>query len=173
MADWPTVSLTTALVLITGYYAWQNKRMVEEMRRQNGPYLYVFHDRDWLVIKNGGTRSAHQVKITLLKDADVPKQYQEFAQVIITRPGELPPPEPSEKLTPEKWAEITQGTVKVSTLPAIKSGVSCIAPGERALLARVSRHIGTTTLHQFECVLRYRDGVGAQYEEKQVVEYEI
>ena len=41
MIDWPTVSLTGALVLITGYYAWQNKRtadqntrMVEELQRQ-------------------------------------------------------------------------------------------------------------------------------------------
>lgn len=41
MTDWPITSLTAALVLITGYYAWQNKRMadqnarmVEELRRQ-------------------------------------------------------------------------------------------------------------------------------------------
>lgn len=34
MTDWPIIGLTAALVLITGYYAWQNKRMVEELRRQ-------------------------------------------------------------------------------------------------------------------------------------------
>ena len=34
MTDWPIVWLTAVLVLITGYYAWQNKRMVEELRKQ-------------------------------------------------------------------------------------------------------------------------------------------
>ena len=33
MTDWPIVSLTGALVLITGYYAWQNKRMVDQNAR--------------------------------------------------------------------------------------------------------------------------------------------
>jgi hypothetical protein len=41
VTDWPTIGLTAALVVITGYYAWQNKRtadqntrMVEELRLQ-------------------------------------------------------------------------------------------------------------------------------------------
>jgi len=33
MTDWPTVSLTGVLVLITGYYAWQNKRMADQNTR--------------------------------------------------------------------------------------------------------------------------------------------
>lgn len=35
MADWPITALTAALVIITGYYALQNRRMVQELRRQN------------------------------------------------------------------------------------------------------------------------------------------
>lgn len=33
MTDWPIVSLTGALVLITAYYAWQNKRMADQNTR--------------------------------------------------------------------------------------------------------------------------------------------
>ncbi len=33
MTDWPIVGLTGALVLITGYYAWQNKRMADQNTR--------------------------------------------------------------------------------------------------------------------------------------------
>jgi hypothetical protein len=76
-------------------------------------------------------------------------------------------------VTPEEAAEMTRGTAKVSTLAPIKSGVACIAPGERALLAEVRRHIGVKIPQRFECVLRYRDGAGLRYEENQVVEYEI
>jgi len=32
MSDWPVVVLTAALVIVTGYYAWQNRQMVQEMR---------------------------------------------------------------------------------------------------------------------------------------------
>lgn len=32
MSDWPIVLLTAALVLVTGYYAWQNRKMAIEMR---------------------------------------------------------------------------------------------------------------------------------------------
>ncbi len=34
-ANWALVVLTFALILVTGYYAWQNKRLVDEMRQQN------------------------------------------------------------------------------------------------------------------------------------------
>jgi hypothetical protein len=33
MSDWPTVALTGVLVGVTAYYAWQNKRMVDEMAK--------------------------------------------------------------------------------------------------------------------------------------------
>lgn len=32
-AQWPIIALTAALVLVTSYYAWQNRQMVIEMRR--------------------------------------------------------------------------------------------------------------------------------------------
>lgn len=35
VSGWATISLTAALVLVTAYYAWQNKRMVEQMQRQS------------------------------------------------------------------------------------------------------------------------------------------
>ena len=34
-ANWAVVWLTFGLILVTGYYAWQNKRLVDEMRQQN------------------------------------------------------------------------------------------------------------------------------------------
>src|SRR5258708_3870711 len=33
MTDWLIVGLTCVLVVVTGFYAWQNKRMVDEMTR--------------------------------------------------------------------------------------------------------------------------------------------
>src|SRR6266542_1935325 len=33
--NWALVVLTGGLILVTGYYAWQNKRLVDEMRQQN------------------------------------------------------------------------------------------------------------------------------------------
>jgi hypothetical protein len=147
---WATFAVTAVLVLITGYYAWQNKRMVDEIRRQSRPYLYIVHEEHCLVVKNGGTRSAHDIRIRLATDAKVPKQYETFAQVSITREGETSPPqEPSQQLTPEKWAEITQGTVDVSTLPMIKSGIPTLVPGEGRPLAQVVRHIGRKEHQRF------------------------
>lgn len=34
-ANWALVGLTFVLILVTGYYAWQNKRLVDQMRQQN------------------------------------------------------------------------------------------------------------------------------------------
>ncbi len=34
-ANWALVVLTFVLILVTGYYAWQNRRLVDEMRQQN------------------------------------------------------------------------------------------------------------------------------------------
>lgn len=173
LVAWATFGATAVLAIITAYYAWQNKRMVDEIRRQSRPYLYIVHDEHWLLVKNEGMRSAHGIQIELLSDAKVPKQYQTFATVTTTKAGELPPPKPAEKLTPEKRAEMTQGTVNVSTLPIIKSGIPTLVPGGKRMLARVDRHIGLKEHQRFEYVIRYRDGSGLRYEEKQVAEYDI
>ena len=34
-SSWALVGLTVVLILVTGYYAYQNKRLVDEMREQN------------------------------------------------------------------------------------------------------------------------------------------
>jgi hypothetical protein len=34
-ANWALAVLTFGLILVTGYYAWQNKRLVDEMHQQN------------------------------------------------------------------------------------------------------------------------------------------
>lgn len=172
---WATFAVTTVLVLITGYYAWQNKRMVDELRRQNRPYLYIAHEGDWLVVENGGTRSAHDIWIELLNDAKVPKQYQVFAQLTVTEAGEPPPPkpDPSHWLTPEKVAELTEGKVNVSTLPLIKSGIPTLVPGGKRALAQVVRHIGLKEHQRLGYLIRYGDGSGLRYSEQQVAEYDI
>jgi len=34
-SNWALVALTFVLIIVTGYYAWQNKHLVDEMRKQN------------------------------------------------------------------------------------------------------------------------------------------
>lgn len=39
--DWAVVGLTGALVIITAYYAWQNRRMVTALRKQSDAAVYL------------------------------------------------------------------------------------------------------------------------------------
>lgn len=80
------VLLTAALVWVTYTYAKHTARIVEEMRRQSQhtarmvdrPYLYITYERlEWetgmhyyrLLLKNTGTRIAHDPKIQVIDDA--------------------------------------------------------------------------------------------------------
>jgi len=79
--EWVVGASTIALVVVTAYYAGQNQRMVQEMRRAREAQLLahvellVEHDR-WrpeiltLIIRNSGGGAARNVKFSF--DRDVP-----------------------------------------------------------------------------------------------------
>jgi hypothetical protein len=89
MTDWPTAGLTAALVIITGYYAWQNRRMAEAMHRQNelstrpvvvASIAEVPSDRAWpggrLTIRNIGVGPALFVRLNdvVLQKNEAPEE---------------------------------------------------------------------------------------------------
>jgi|SRR5215813_8098770 len=63
-ANWALVILTFVLIVVTGYYAVQNKRLVGEVRKQNAIALY---DRRAAIFRAVGKLSA-----TLLSSSDLP-----------------------------------------------------------------------------------------------------
>jgi hypothetical protein len=145
MTDWALVGLTGALVLITGYYAWQNKRMVEEMRRQSRPYIYLVCDGGRLVLKNSGTRSAHWIRVRVLHDADL--QEGEWRQEGETR---------------------TLGLARLSTNVVVREGVRSLVPGSERGIGRLARPAPARPA-RVECVVSYQDGAGTSYEERLAV----
>lgn len=74
MNDVVTPFLTLLLVGITAYYARQNRQMVQEMRCQNRPYVYMTCEDNNLLVRNDGTRSAHHIQLEVVSDAKVPGQ---------------------------------------------------------------------------------------------------
>jgi hypothetical protein len=150
----------------------EREKLPEEMRQQNRPYVYIVHDGNWLVLKNSGNRSAHDIQIEVTRDALVPKQYKSFATVTITKAGEPPPPSP-DPITPQKWAELLQGTQRTSDLPGIKTVTPTLVPDTDKRIAHVGRYIGHNAAQRLDYTIRYRDGAGLLYEEQLTTEYEI
>jgi hypothetical protein len=62
--NWALVILTAVLIIVTGYYAVQNKRLVDEMRKENAIALY---DRRAAIF-----RAVSKLTATLLSTADLP-----------------------------------------------------------------------------------------------------
>jgi hypothetical protein len=149
MTDWPIVSLTGALVLITGYYAWQNKRMVEEMRGQSRPYIYLVQEGGQLKIRNSGNRTAHHVKIEVVRDADMAEG--EFRQ---------------------EGENTVLGLAKFGSAAIIREGVRTLSPDAERVVGRFARPAPTRRVH-LECRVSYQDGSGKPYEETLYEEYRV
>ncbi len=172
MNDVVTPLSTLLLVAITAYYAWQSKQMVQEMRRQNRPYVYMTCEDNSLLLKNDGTRSAHHVQLEILSDAEVPGQIEWFAKVTIQRAGEPPAPR-SPEASPEQLQRLMDRTERVSTLPKIRKPVSTIVPGAAVHVATVVGRSGERRMQELAYIIRYRDGAGTPYEERLTEEYRI
>jgi hypothetical protein len=70
-SNWALVALTFVLILVTGYYAWQNKRLVDEMHKQNAiakdALRVQLYDRRAAILGAVGKLSA-----TALETGDLP-----------------------------------------------------------------------------------------------------
>ena len=148
VSDWAIVALTAALVIITGYYAWQNKRMadhnariVDEMRRQNRPYVFIACEHRRLVLRNGGNRSAHSVRISSERDCFMTDIHP------VVKDG---------------YEEPANTTISFQWLEACHQGVRCVLPGAAIELAHVLALAG---LNRIEYRIGYTDGAGLAYEE--------
>ncbi|HEV8676834.1 MAG TPA: hypothetical protein VGX21_22590 [Methylomirabilota bacterium] len=149
MSNWALVVLTFALVLITGYYAWQTRRMVEEMRRQDRPYVALLltshheaSDRD-MVISNLGTRFAVAIAITVTNDAKV---------LVHT---------PDEGVQRENVSSLLPGGVIAQSL----------APGQSNRIAFVQILTPEVERQRLAYKISYRDGAGTRYEEDLELDY--
>ena len=130
--------LTVVLILVTMFYARQNRRMVQEMRRQNRPYVYIVFDRR-LVIRNGGDRSAHQVRFAILEDAHI-------AGAILKQDSFGAPTE--------------FDRVPVSSVAIVRHGVHTLLPAAERVIGPAP--FETQTLKYRVC---YQDGAGIRYKE--------
>lgn len=148
MTDWPTVCLTAVLVGVTGYYAWQNKRMVDEIRRQNRPYVYIVYERGALVIHNAGSRSAHRIAIKVLRDTDLLE-------------GEFR----------DEHGKLTLGLAKVSTSRVCHDGIKTLVPGASRSIGRAAYTLPDQPA-RLEYLVSYLDGASTKYEEELSEEYE-
>lgn len=141
--------LAVVLAAITWFYALQNKRMVEEMRRQSRPYVYLVCNGGRLVLKNSGTRSAHWIRIRVLHDADL--QEGEFRQ------------EGDRKIL---------GMARLSTNVVVKEGVRALIPGAEQDIGQLARP-ALARPARVEYVVSYQDGVGTKYNEQLAEEYRV
>ncbi len=145
-ANWALVALTFVLVVVTAYYAFQNARMVREMRRQNRPYVFIVFDQEddsryTLFLRNAGSRSAHGVEVTIVQDGTI---------LATPATGAIGTPRPTQR-------------VKVS---GQLRNPHFLPPGDQWEIGFVERFIGTT--HSRRTLLysiRYNDGAGAEYGE--------
>lgn len=163
-----SIILTIALVFVTAYYAYQNKRMVEEIRKQNRPYVFIAAKRDGedpltakqmtrrLVLYNTGNRVARDIKLSIICDAFI-WQY-EFG----------------EGRTPEDIA-VSFVRHPVSMEPVCRDGLPSLAPGEEEEIGFVPKTAHKEDKDWGEQVLRYVvsyfDGAGVKYEEELTARY--
>jgi len=141
--------LTLALTMITAYYAVQNKRMADEMRRQSRPYVYLVQEGGQLKIRNSGNRTAHHVKIEVVRDANMAEG--EFRQV-----GE----------------NTVLGLAKFGSAEMIREGVRTLSPDAERVVGRFARPAPTRRVH-VECRVSYQDGSGLSYAETLYEEYRV
>lgn len=157
MVDWAIVILTGVLVLVTAYYARQNALMVREMRRQNRPYLFI----TWkprgghiggsrLVLRNGGTRVAQDVRVALSGDVGVWRH--------VYAPAAMNSAEKKE--------------FALTDLPETSAGIPSVAPdGELELGFLEMGQLVTGKPHSLTYALRYQDGGGVEYVDSSTVPY--
>src|SRR5713226_8906414 len=108
-SSWVLVGLTFVLILVTGYYAWQNKRLVDEMRQQNAVA------RDALRVQLYDRRAAilgavRKLVATALATNDLPLEVvNQFARDVGAAPHLL------EQADASLIAEMTERSIVVST----------------------------------------------------------
>ena len=73
MSEWAIVVLTGVLVLVSGYYAWQNKRMVDELRRQRMEQRRLqLYERRAAVLRGALRCLGHITRVGGVRDETIP-----------------------------------------------------------------------------------------------------
>ena len=139
------------LVGVTCIYALYTKRILEEMRKQNRPYLYIgvedFGESGrelWvLVIRNTGNRVAQNIRLKIIQDALIWISY--FTDS-------------------EGWRDDTE---KISALDACKNGIPSLLPGVKTKLGNLYAPASTDRSEEqhLSYVIEYSDGAGTPYSE--------
>ena len=141
---------TATVAIFTIIYVRQTRRMVDEITRQSGPYVFLklrtVGDREILTLVNSGGRVAMRIVMKVTKDAKIYVSHVEDDVVI-----------------DEDQA--------VSGLPLCKQGMSSLPPSVEAELGFTELRKPRTTLQSLEYIIRYRDGSGRTYKETLSLEY--
>lgn len=151
------VSLTAALVGATFRYAKATDRILDEMRRQDRPVLYVFYENIregtgrepfyQLLLRNVGSRMAHDIRLEVVQDAFIGADLSEGKQDF----------------------------VRVSQTTPFRDGIRSLLPGDKVLIGYYSR--GNFSERRSDQNLAYRltykDGAGLSYQEVATIKYKI
>jgi hypothetical protein len=148
--------LVLILARITARYAADTNRMVDEIRRQNRPYVFIAlfphrvgkeHDEDRLIVRNTGNRVAIDIRLEVLQDANIWFTFWE-------------------EVDDQGHAAPLDEVVAVSTLNSVKYGIQSLVPDESTPLGYIPRGVPIRHERQeLQYRIRYTDGAGTPYEE--------
>lgn len=158
--------LTVALVIVTAYYAWQNRQMVGEIRRQNRPYVFATVVKNpgqdpitqatiaaSLVVRNTGNRVAMKVQMKVIREAFIWQQVAEISGVPL---------------------RLIDDRAPVSTMRICGDGVSSLPPCEEHQVGYVPQNAHEHPdcgPQQLEYEIAYEDGAQTTYKERLSVRY--
>jgi len=157
-----SVAVAMLLAWITYRYARDTRRMVDEMRRQHRPYLYLLWEQDSdeevptvyrLKLKNAGDRVAQQIALRVSQDAEI---------VTLTRDPDA-----------TNWVNFKPVAVPVSSLSICQDGVKSLGPGDVLLLGYSNWYRSATEEQVLGYEIAYQDGAGALYSERLTLGYWI
>jgi hypothetical protein len=158
-----SVVLATVLAWVTWRYARDTRRMVNEMRRQHRPYLYLLWEQDSngeqvptvyrLKLKNAGDRVAQDISLRMIQDALV---------VTLTQDPEA-----------KDWVNYKPVAVPVSSLTICHDGLKSLGPGDVVWLGYSNWYRSATEEQVLGYELDYRDGAGVVYRERLTLGYWI
>lgn len=161
LANWAIVILTAALVVVTYIYALYTKRMVEEIKRQSRPYVYMTFERYErsmpyhyyrLLLRNGGNRVAQRITVHISEDAWIGCHRVQVAE-----------------------NEFKTDFIRVSSSEVCKSGVTSLVPnGEIEVGFYDKQSLRDSKGRQsLSYTVTYFDGAGIQYTESASLEYNV
>jgi len=161
LANWAIVALTAALVVVTYIYAMYTRRMVEEIKRQSRPYVYMTFERYErsmpyhyyrLLLRNGGNRVAQRIRVHISEDAWIGCHRVQVAE-----------------------NEFKTDFIKVSFSEVCTSGVTSLVPNGETEIGFYDKQSlqGSKGRQSLSYTVSYFDGAGIPYTESASLEYNL